>query len=93
MPSLLIRNIRKLAGIESAPSGPRRGADLAILPAIRNAFLLVENGKIARFGPMSECPDRADEVVEADGRYVLPAWCDSHTHLVFAGTREREFVD
>jgi imidazolonepropionase len=55
--------------------------------------LLLENEKIAGFGPMSECPDRADEVIDATGRLVLPSWCDSHTHIVFAATREEEFVD
>ncbi|HMX40122.1 MAG TPA: imidazolonepropionase, partial [Saprospiraceae bacterium] len=66
---------------------------MAQLPLLENAYLLMEGGLISRFGPMSECPDRADEVLDASGRLVLPGWCDSHTHLVFAATREEEFVD
>lgn len=66
---------------------------MAMLPSISNAYLLAENGRIAAFGPMNECPERADEVLDASTRLVLPSWCDSHTHLVFAATREEEFVD
>lgn len=66
---------------------------MAVLPSIPNAYLLAENGRIVAFGPMNECPERADEVLDASARLVLPSWCDSHTHLVFAATREEEFVD
>ena len=66
---------------------------MAHLPMLHNAFLLIENDRIAAFGPMAECPERADEVLDATGRLVLPSWCDSHTHIVFAATREEEFVD
>ncbi|HNG90063.1 MAG TPA: imidazolonepropionase, partial [Saprospiraceae bacterium] len=95
MSSLLLRNIHALVNIE--PSARHRsvvaGAQMAQLPLLENAYLLMEGGLISRFGPMSECPDRADEVLDASGRLVLPGWCDSHTHLVFAATREEEFVD
>lgn len=70
-----------------------KGADMAVVPAIQDAYLLIEDGRIAAFGPMSECPARADIQIDARGGWVLPCWCDSHTHLVFAGTREGEFVD
>ena len=93
MPSLLIRNIRALVSIEYQPRALVSGADMAQLPMLENAYLLAENGRIAAFGPMSECPERADEVLDAAGRFVFPAWCDSHTHIVFAATREEEFVD
>jgi len=66
---------------------------MAALPSLHDAYVLIENERIAAFGPMSECPERADEVLDASGRLVLPSWCDSHTHLVFAATREEEFVD
>jgi imidazolonepropionase len=66
---------------------------MAHIPQVHDAFLLLENGRIAAFGPMAECPERADEVLDATGRLVLPSWCDSHTHIVFAATREEEFVD
>lgn len=66
---------------------------MAELPVIDDAFLLIENERIAGFGPMSEAPERADTLIDASGRMVFPSWCDSHTHLVFAGSRETEFVD
>lgn len=73
-----------------------RGAGLAVLPCIDNAYLIVEDGRIARFGPMSELsydPQDFHWHREAKDRLVLPSWCDSHTHIVFAGSREAEFVD
>jgi len=70
------------------------GKEMKDLPTIKNAFLYVNNGLIADFGPMEECPDtEVDEVVDASGKMILPAWCDSHTHIVYAGNREGEFVD
>jgi imidazolonepropionase len=63
------------------------------LPVINDAWLLAENGRIAAFGTMAECPGRADTMLDATGRFVFPSWCDSHTHIVFAATREEEFVD
>ncbi len=94
MASLLIRNIRRLVGCEERPrTEPLRGAALDQLPTLDEAFLLVEGERIADFGPMSACPDRADRVLDASGRFLFPCWCDSHTHLVFAGSREQEFVD
>lgn len=73
-----------------------RGSELAQLPIISNAYLVVEGGVIADYGSMkdlSRSPESFDEHVDATGRCVLPSWCDSHTHLVFAGSREGEFVD
>ena len=93
MHSLLIRNIKTLVQAETAPRPVVKGADMAVLPTVDNAFLLIENGRIAAFGPMAHCPARADEVLDATGRMVFPSWCDSHTHLVFAASREEEFVD
>lgn len=64
------------------------------LESIRNAYLLIEDGHIKAFGPDSECPvDRTDELIDCDGKIVLPSFCDSHTHLVFAAWREGEFVN
>ena len=67
---------------------------------LENAWLLIEDDKIACFGSMSDCPDLSQEsgqdtfdVIDADGGFVLPAFCDSHSHIVFAGTREQEFLD
>ena len=74
-----------------------RGKALANLPVIDDAFVLIEDGIIAEYGAMYELelkvPQLPKVVIDADGQFVLPAWCDSHTHLVFAKTREEEFID
>ncbi|MCC6461752.1 MAG: imidazolonepropionase [Saprospiraceae bacterium] len=93
MSSLLITHIKTLLQAESVARPLPRGAGMAELPALHDAYLLLENDRIAAFGPMAQCPARADEVLDASGRLVLPSWCDSHTHIVFAATREEEFVD
>lgn len=93
MPSLLIRNIKCLVQAETKLRSVVKGADMADLPVLNDAFLLIENERIASFGPMSKCPDRADKVLDVSDRMVLPCWCDSHTHIVFAASREEEFVD
>lgn len=93
MPSLLIRNIKTLVQAESTPRLAPRGASMAELPILNHAYLLCEQDRIAAFGPMDKCPERADKIIDATGRMVFPCWCDSHTHLVFAATREEEFVD
>lgn len=93
MASFLLRNIQSLVQAESRLRTIVKGADMAMLPVINDAYLLMEGEKIAAFGPMSECPDRADQVMDATGRMVFPCWCDSHTHIVFASGREEEFVD
>ncbi len=91
---MLIRNIHTLVLAENQPRPFAAGPEMAELPLLRDAFLLIENERVARFGPMAECPERAPgEVLDATGRFVFPSWCDSHTHLVFAATREEEFVD
>ncbi len=92
--TLLITNIKGLAGVaDSPPEKPLAGESLQKLEVLENAWLLTENGRIARFGRMAKVPDRADEMIDARQGYVLPAWCDSHTHLVFAQSRETEWVD
>jgi len=93
MSSLLIRNIRTLYQAEITRRRISMGSEMAEVPVLHDAYLLLENERIAAFGPMSECPERADEVIDATNRLVLPCWCDSHTHIVFAATREEEFVD
>lgn len=92
MPNVLIRNIKTLVQAERSPRPFVKGADMADLPVLHNAYLLVEQERIAAFGSMETCPDRADQVLDASGRMVFPSWCDSHTHIVFAATREEEFV-
>ena len=75
------------------PSRPLTGDALADLPVTADGFVPIEDGRIAGHGPMASCPERADRIIEARGCAVLPGWCDSHTHPVFAKSRESAFVD
>ncbi len=93
MGSVLIRNIKSLAGIQQPGTRLLKGSEMKTLTAIDNAYLLIENGLIKEFGKNTGAPERADEIIDATGKFVLPCWCDSHTHLVYAGSREAEFVD
>ena len=69
-----------------------RGKDLSSLSVIENAFLLVEDDQVAAYGPMNTLKTSASHTIDVSGAFVLPAWCDSHTHLVFPSSRETEFV-
>lgn len=96
----LIRNIGQIAGIVEAGVMRKEGVSMSETGTLENSWLLIEDDKIACFGPMSDCPDLSQEsgqdsfnVIDADGGFVLPAFCDSHSHIVFAGTREQEFLD
>ena len=92
--SILVKNIKELVQVEEqARTTPLPGSLLSQLPTVKNAFLLVENGRFRDFGKMAQCPDRADEIIDATGKMVFPTWVDSHTHLVFAKSREEEWVD
>lgn len=93
MKSVLIRNIKSLAGIYNPGTAPICGAAMKTLSSLNDSFLLIENGIIHSFGKDEDAPERADEMIDASGRFLLPCWCDSHTHIVFAGTREAEFAD
>lgn len=92
---LLIKNIKGLAQVREEAPGKQTGAALGELPVIENAWLAVNDDRITAFGPMDTCPQNVDEqnIIDASGKFVLPAWCDSHSHIVYAGTREGEFVD
>lgn len=90
---LLIKNIRQLVQVRDEYVEIVKGADMAHLPVIENAWLLIENDTIANYGTMDSCPELSCETLDATGRLVLPAWCDSHTHLVYAGNRHSEYVD
>lgn len=94
MASYIITNIRELAGINDAVM-PLRKNELAKLHSIKDAYLIIEGEEIAEFGEMQHIKNRTvpSGQVDASGKIVLPAWCDSHTHLVYAGSREEEFVD
>lgn len=94
---ILIKNIKGLAGVYDEAPEYVAGSDMGNYPMIDNAFLAIEDGKIVGYGPMSDWGGITDwnglEIIDADGRFMLPAFCDSHTHLVYAGSRETEFVD
>lgn len=90
----LIINIKELLQVRESNIRKVSGIEMADLPLINNAFLLINDNIIADFGPMSDCPSHDGRlVIDATGKTVLPAWCDSHTHIVYSGNREQEFVD
>jgi imidazolonepropionase len=93
---VLIKNIKKLIQVESKPRLKVKGKDMAVVPTISNAWLLIKDDKIEDFGKMDNCPDiESDYLIEIDatGKLVLPSFCDSHTHIVYAGSREIEYSD
>ena len=90
----LITNIQELLQIRDTAIKKVSGEEKALLPSIKNAFLIIEDDCIADFGSMENCPNiTADVFIDATGKVVLPTWCDSHTHIVYAGNRVLEFVD
>ena len=90
----LIRNIKELVQVERTPRTMVKGADMAKLETVKNAYLVVEDGRFTAFGPMAELPEGSyDQEFDATGRMVFPTFCDSHTHLVYAGSREIEYID
>jgi len=92
--SILITNIKELIQVRETAISKVSGKDMKILPTIKNAYLLIENDTIVDFGKMEDCNAiSADKTIDAKGKLVLPTWCDSHTHIVYAGNREQEFVD
>ena len=92
--TLLITHIKELLQIRDVHIAKVSGAEMNVLPSIKNAFLLIENETIKDFGGMETCPElAADSIIDASGKIVLPTWCDSHTHIVYSGHREQEFVD
>ncbi len=92
--SILIINIKELIQIRDQNTLKVSGKDMQHLPTIKNAFLLIKNGEISDFGRMESCKNMvADKTIDATDKLVLPTWCDSHTHIVYAGNREQEFVD
>lgn len=90
----LYTNIKGLLQTRSADELQVRGQEMKTLPSVENAWLHLKDGKIVAYGQMATCPEIPTATTrDVSGRYVLPGWCDSHTHLVYAGTREQEFVD
>ena len=96
MSATLIQHIKQLVSTREE-NQLLRGAALAELPVIEDAFVLIEDGIITDYGHMYELelkvPQLPKHIIDADGQFVLPTWCDSHTHIVFAKTREEEFID
>ncbi|SFH11229.1 imidazolonepropionase [Pedobacter insulae] len=93
---MLITQIKALVGVHPKETFVLHGDEMAQLPTLENAWLLLENGLIKDFGPMFTCPSSTEnnqhETINAEGKYVFPSWCDSHSHVVFAASREEEFV-
>src|SRR5436305_4889310 len=96
MQHVLLTNIRQLVNVRE-DTGPLYGKEMAELPSIANAWLLIEGNVIADFGKMDSLSEKLpvlpSEQMDCSDKLVMPSWCDSHTHLVFAGSRENEFVD
>jgi imidazolonepropionase len=97
MHKILIKNIQQLLQVRETGLHPVKGIEMSELPSIYDAWLAIENDIIVGYGKMEEWPGISDwshlEVIDASGKIVFPTYCDSHTHIVFAGTREGEFVD
>lgn len=90
----LIKNIQELLQVRETSIAKVSGSQMAELPTIKNAFLVLKDNLIEDFGSMDNLPKiNADKTIDATGKVVLPSWCDSHTHIVYAGNREQEFVD
>ena len=94
---ILIKNIKEIVQIEDSLREKLSGASMADLPTLNNAWLSIKDDIIEDYGSMDDWKGVDDwtdlEVIDASDRLVLPCWCDSHTHLVYAGSRETEFVD
>ena len=92
--TILIKNIKELLQIREPNILKVSGEAMKTLPTLKNAYVFIEHDTIVDFGSMENCKfTNADEVIDAQGKIVLPTWCDSHTHIVYAGNREQEFVD
>jgi len=97
MSKILIKNIKQLVGIDQQNISKKSGSEMKQLEILEDAWLAIEDDKILDFGTMQNWPGITDwsnlEIIDAEGKCVLPTWCDSHTHIVYAGSREQEFVD
>lgn len=91
---MLIINIKGLVGVHPKETLSLSGSQMGNLPVLENAWLLLEDGLIKDFGSMDNLPAQnpKHQTLNAEGRFVFPSWCDSHTHIVFAAPREEEFV-
>ncbi|MCK4561458.1 MAG: imidazolonepropionase, partial [Flavobacteriaceae bacterium] len=90
----LITNIKELLQVREVHVDKVSGKAMQVLPTIKDAYLIIKDDLIFDFGVMKNMPSlKADKIINASNKIVLPTWCDSHTHIVFAGNREDEFVD
>jgi len=90
----LFINIKEIIQVRETSVKKVSGKEMNILPTIKNAFLIIKNGLIFDFGKMSNLEESSfDKKTDCTGKMILPTWCDSHTHIVYAGNREQEFVD
>lgn len=90
----LITHIKELLQTRESDSYKISGTNMKQLPSIKNAYLLIENDTIVDYGKMEDLQSiTVDKTIDASGQIVMPTWCDSHTHIVYAGNREQEFVD
>ncbi|CAM1366948.1 Imidazolonepropionase [Tenacibaculum soleae] len=89
----LFINIKELIQVREASIKKASGKEMSILPTIKNAYLLIKDDEILDFGLMDNLSSSADKTIDCAGKMILPTWCDSHTHIVYAGNREQEFVD
>ena len=89
----LFYNIKELFQIREENTPILKGEQMKELPSFKDAYLLIEDDTIIDFGPMDQVPNEFDESVDVTGKMILPTWIDGHTHIVYAGNREQEFVD
>jgi len=89
---LLIENVKGLVQVRESALSPLAGQAMAELPILTDAFIAIKDGLIAGYGLQKDSPAKANQKINAAGKFVLPSFVDSHTHLVFAASREEEFV-
>ena len=89
----LFINIKELIQVREISIKKVSGAEMTILPTIKNAYLFIKEDRIIDFGSMENLSASADKIIDCTDKMILPTWCDSHTHIVYAGNREQEFID
>ena len=95
MSQILLINIKNLLQVRDLETSYVSGKEMSLIPSIKSAYLLIDNGIIKDFGEMKNSPKNLEKfnTVDCKGKMVLPSWCDSHTHIVYAGNRSNEFID
>jgi imidazolonepropionase len=95
MSQILLINIKNLLQVRDLETSYVSGKEMSVIPSIKSAYLLIDNGIIKDFGEMKNSPKNLEKfnTVDCKGKMVLPSWCDSHTHIVYAGNRSNEFID